>query len=120
MISSINTQHTLHCTASANKLKKAPRIQDKMTIYPNKIYEWASINNHHINTNKTTTTLFTPDSVEYVTTLLLKLNNQTLPTTKHPNIFGITLVPKLTFLQLINFAIIKAKLHMLKALPSTQ
>ena len=35
----------------------------------------------HINTDKTTTKLFTSDSGEYGTTLLLKLNNQTLPTT---------------------------------------
>ena len=53
-------------------------------------------NNLHINTDKTSTTLFTPDPAKYSTTLSLKINNQTLPATKHPNIFGITLDPKLT------------------------
>ena len=53
--------------------------------------------NLHINIEKTTTRLFTPDPAKYSTTLSLKLNNQTLPTTKHPKILGITLDPKLTF-----------------------
>ena len=105
----INIQHTLLCTASVNKLQKAPTIQGYITIYSNKIYEYASRNNLPINRNKTKTTLFTPDPVEYVTTLSLKLNNQTQPTTKHPNIFEITLIPKLTFLHYINLAITKSK-----------
>ena len=58
---------------------------------------------------KTTTTLFTPDIVEYDTTLSLNLKNQTLPTTKHPKILGITLDPKLTFSQHVNITITKAK-----------
>ena len=78
--------------------------------------------NLYINTNKTTTTLFTPDLAEYDTTLSLKLNNQTLPTTKHPIILGITLDPKLTFSQRINVTITKAKqtLNILKPLTSTK
>ena len=56
----------------------------------------SSINNPHINTDKTTTTLLTPDSIEYSTTLSLKLNNQTL-LTKHLTIPEITLDTKLTF-----------------------
>ena len=61
-----------------------------------KIYKWATTNNLHINTAKTITTLFTPDAAEYDTTLSLKLNNQTLPTTKHPKFFRIALDAKLT------------------------
>ena len=82
----------------------------------------ATTNNLHINTDKTTTTLFTSDSAEYGTTLSLKLNNQTLPTTKHPKILGITLDPKLTFSQHINITITKAKqaLNILKALTFTK
>ena len=74
--------------------------------------------NLHINTEKTTTTLFTQDPAEYGTTLSLKLNNQTLPITKHPKILGITLDPKLTFSQHINVTITKAKqtLNIIKAL----
>ena len=49
-----------------------------------------------------------------------KLNNQTLPTTKHSKILGITLDPKLTFSQNINITITKPKqmLNILKALTS--
>ena len=46
-----------------------------------------------------TTTVFTLDPVEYSTTLSPELNNQTIPTAKHPKILGITLDPKLTFSQ---------------------
>ena len=56
---------------------------------------------------------------EYDTTLSLKVNNQTLPTTKHPKNFDITLDPKLTLLQHINVTITKAK-QMIKALTSTK
>ena len=75
-------------------------------------------NNLHINTDKTTTTLFTSDPAEHSTILSLKLNNQTIPTTKHLKILGITLDPKLTFSQDINVTITKAKpmLNILKAL----
>ena len=38
-------------------------------------------NNLHINTDKTTTTLFTPDLADYGTTWLLKLNSQTYEST---------------------------------------
>ena len=71
-----------------------------------------------MNTDKIMATLFTPKPAEYSTTLSLKLNNQTLPTTKHSKILGITLDPKLTFSQHTNATITKAKqsLDILKAL----
>ena len=65
--------------------------------------------NLHISTDKTTTTPFTPDPAKYGTTLSLKLNNQTLPTIKHPQFLGITLDLKLTFSQHINVYITNAK-----------
>ena len=107
----ITASHSKHCKA-----------QQFVQPYLHKIYEWATIDNLHINTDKTTTTLFTPDPAEYSTTLSPKLNNQTLPTTKHPKILGITLDPKLTFSQHINVTITKAKqtLNILKALTSTK
>ena len=76
----------------------------------------------YINTEKTTITLFTPDTAEYDTILSLKLNNQTLPKTKHPKIVGITLDPKLTFSQPINVTITKAKqtFNILKAITSVK
>ena len=72
--------------------------------------------------DKSTTIIFTPDPAEYSKTLLLKLNNQILPTTKHPKIIEITLDPKLTFLQHVNVTITKAKqiLNILKARTSTK
>ena len=65
---------------------------------------------------------FTSYPAEYGTTLSFNLNNQTLPTTKHPKAFGITLEPKLTFSQYINLTVIKAKqtLSILKALTSNK
>ena len=77
--------------------------------FVSQILQWATTNNLHINTDKTTTKLFIPDPAEDGTTLSLKLNNQTLPTTKHPKILGITLNPKLTCSQYINVNITKAK-----------
>ena len=101
--------------ASHTKHHKAQQI---ILLYIRKIYEWAIINNLHINTDKTTTTLFTQDPAEYSTTLSLKLNHQTLPTTKHPKILGTTLYSKLTFSQYISVTITKEKqtLNILKAL----
>ena len=68
----ITASHTKHCKA-----------QQLIQQYLHKIYEWATTNNLYINTDKTTTTLFTPDPAGYSTTLSPKLNNQTLPITKH-------------------------------------
>ena len=60
--------------ASHTKPLKAHQL---IQPYIYKIYKWATIYNLHINTDKTTATLFTPDPGEYGTTLSLKLNNQT-------------------------------------------
>ena len=68
----ITAFHTKYCKA-----------QQLIQPYLDKIYEWATNNSLYINMNKTTITL-TPDPSEYGITLSLKLNNQTLPTTKHP------------------------------------
>ena len=58
--------------ASHTKHHKAQQI---IQLYLRKIYEWAITNNLYISTDKTTTTLFTPDPAEYSTTLSIKLNN---------------------------------------------
>ena len=106
-------------TASHTKHLKAQQL---IQSYLHKIYEWATTNNLYINTDKTTTTIFTPDPAEYSTTLLLKLNKQTLPKTKHPKILRFTLDPKLTFLQHMNVTITKAKQTLIipKSLTSTK
>ena len=91
-------------TASHTKHRNAQQL---IKPYLHKIYEWATTNNLHINTDKTTTTLFTPEPAEYSRTLSLKLNNKTLLRIKHPKILEITLDPKLTFSQHINVTITK-------------
>ena len=107
----ITASHTKHC-----------KSQQLIQPYLHQIHEWATTNNLYISTDKTTNTLFTPDPAEYSTTLSLKLNNQTLPTTKHMKILGITLDPKLIFSKHINVTIIQAKqlLNILKALILTK
>ena len=76
---------------------KHRKAQQLIQPYLQKKQKWLTTNNLYTNTYKTTTTLFTLNQTEYGTTLSLKLNNQKLPTTKHPKIFGFTLDPKLTF-----------------------
>ena len=113
------SQHMLMTLQSHTKHRKIKQI---IQPYLCQIYKWAITKNLHINTDKTTTTLFTADTAKYSITLLLKLNNQTLPTTKHPKILGTTLDPKLTFSQHISFTITKVKqtLNILKALTSSK
>ena len=57
-------------TITASHIKHH-KTQQLIQLYLHKIYEWATTNNLHININKTTTTLFTPDPAEYSTTLSL-------------------------------------------------
>ena len=109
----ITTSHTKH-----------RKIKQIIQPYLCKIYKWAITNKLHINTDKTTTTLFTPDTAKYSITLSLKLNNQTLPTTKHPKILETTLDPKLTFSQHTRISVtitkVKQTLNILKALTSSK
>ena len=115
------TTYTNNITIIASHTKHR-KTQQLIQPFLHKIYEWATTNNLYIKTDKITTTLFTQDPTKYSTIILLKLNNQTLPTTKHPKILEITLHPKPTFLQHINVTIIKRKqtLSIMKALTSTK
>ena len=56
-------------------------------------------NNLILNPDKTTCTLFTPDPAEYSTQLELQIDNITLPMNINPKILGLTLDPKLTYIQ---------------------
>ena len=60
-------------TASHTEYRKAQQL---IQPYLCKIYEWATTNNLQINTDKTTTTLFTPDPAECGTTVSVKLNTK--------------------------------------------
>ena len=51
---------------------KHHRAQQLIQLCLYKIYEWDTTNNLHINTDKTITTLFTPDPVKSNTTLSLE------------------------------------------------
>ena len=71
-------RHTVQITTYADDITitvshtKHHEAQLLIQPYLNKIYEWATTNNLHINTDKTTTTLFISDLPEYGTTLSLK------------------------------------------------
>ena len=63
---------------------KHHKAQQLIQPYLHKIYEWATTtNNPHINIDKTTTTLFTPDPAEYGTTLSLLPNTTNNKTPKN-------------------------------------
>ena len=89
--------------------------------YLDKVFAWTKHNNLHINPDKTTCTLFTPDPAEYNANLKLKIHNKALPMATHPKILGLTLDPKLTYNTHIHNISIQAHkaLHLIKALTST-
>ena len=95
--------------------------QQQVQPYLNEIYDWTKQNQLTLNASKTTTTLFTPDSAEYNTTLTLQINNTTLPINKEAKIQGLTLDPKLTYSKHIQNATLKSKqtMHIMKALTTT-
>ena len=47
--------------------------------YQHNVFAWTKQNNHTLNPDKTTCTLFTPDPAEYKSNLDLKINNTALP-----------------------------------------
>ena len=65
--------------------------------YLHKVFAWTKQNNLLLNPDKTTCTLFTPDSAEYTSNLDLTINNKALPMATHPKVLGLTLDPKLTY-----------------------
>ena len=65
--------------------------------YLQKVFARTKQNNHILNPDKTTCTLFTPDPAEYTSNLDLKIHNNTLHMAMHPNVLGLTLDPKLTY-----------------------
>ena len=76
--------------------------------YLNSITNWATHNNLILNTNKTQTTLFTPDPAEYSKSLNLSINNNILATNPFPKILGLTLDPKINFAAHIRYTKTKA------------
>ena len=76
--------------------------------YLDSITHWATRINLILNTNKTQTTLFTPDPAEYSKSLNLSINNNILATNPFPIILGLTLDPKLTFSEHVKYTKTKA------------
>ena len=96
--------------------------QAKLQPYLQEIASWTQQNQLHLNPDKTTSTLFTPDPAEYSTQLTLNIDNVVIPTVKNPKILGLTFDPKLTYNSHIRKTSDKAinTLKLLKALTSTK
>ena len=96
--------------------------QAKLQLYLQEIASWTQQNQLHLNPDKTTSTLFTPDPAEYSTQLTLNIDNVVIPTVKNPKILGLTFDPKLTYNSHIRKTSDKARntLKLLKALTSTK
>ena len=84
----------LNPLTSHTKIHKA---ESTLQPYLNKIFNWTVENDLQLNPTKSSCTLFTPDPKEQETQIQLTINNQTIPTIKHPKILGVTYDPKLTF-----------------------
>src|SRR5579872_1151287 len=65
--------------------------------YLNDIFYWTVINDLQLNPTKSSCTLFSPHNKDQEIQLQLTINDQAIPTTKHPKILSVTLDPKLTF-----------------------
>jgi retron-type reverse transcriptase len=89
--------------------------------YLHDIFNWTKENDLILNPDKSTTTLFTPDTHEHNITLNLTINNTTIPTVKNPKILGLTLDPAFTFAEHAKITKDKADsaIKILKALTST-
>ena len=69
----------------------------RLQPYLNCINDWTKTNDLHLNADKTTTTLFTPDPAEHKAKLNLTIEGKLLPTVPNPTILGLTYDPQLTF-----------------------
>ena len=61
--------------------------------YLHKFCVWTKQNNLTLNPDKTTCTMFIPDTAEYKSHLDLKINNTALPMATHSKVLGLTLDP---------------------------
>ena len=83
-------------------------IEQRIQPYLDNIYTWTKQNDLQLNPDKSTATLFTPDPAQYSTEINLTINNNKIPTIKNPKILGLTLDPKLNFLEHIKTTKAKA------------
>src|SRR3989442_8132889 len=89
--------------------------------YLQDIFNWTKTNDLILNPDKSTATLFTPDTHEHNVTLNLTINNVIIPTVKNPKILGLTLDPSFNFGDHSKITKEKAdsSIRILKALTST-
>ena len=115
------TVYADHITMTSTDTNKQI-AQAKLQPYLQEIASWTQQNQLHLNPDKTTSTLFTPDPAEYSTQLTLNIDNVVIPTVKNPKILGLTFDPKLTYNSHIRTTSDKARntLKLLKALTSTK
>ena len=95
------------------------RVQPRNTY--NRVFVWTKQNTLLLNPDKTTCTLFTPDSAVYTSNLDLTINDKALPMATHQKILGLTLDPKLTYSTHIHNISVQAHkpLQIIKALTAT-
>ena len=65
--------------------------------YLNQIHDWANKNSLKINSNKSSSTIFTTSTKETNNTVTLTINNETIPSVSNPKILGLTFDPLLKF-----------------------
>ena len=94
--------------------------QQLLQPYLENIYQWTKDNDLVLNPDKSTATLFTPDTHEHDVTLNLSINNVTIPTVKNPKMLGLIMDPGLNFSEHIKTTKEKAdsSIKILKALTS--
>ena len=100
---------------------KLPHSRQLLQPYLHDIFNWTEKNDLILNPDKSTATLFTPDTHEHNITLNLTINNTTISTVKNPKILGLTLDPAFTFAEHAKITKEKAdsSIKILKALTST-
>ena len=109
----------MNTLSSHNKYEIAEQL---IQPYLNEIFEWTKENDLQLNATKSTSTLFTNDQSEFNKTLSLTINNESIPTIKHPKILGLIFDPKLNFGEHITKTKEKANktINIMKSLTSTK
>jgi len=101
---------------------KHQTAQARLQPYLDQIYTWTIENNLQLNPDKSTATLFSPDTKEHSTQLQLTINGTTIPTIANPKILGVTFDPLLKFHTHCSKIAEKAKttINILKSLTTTK
>src|SRR5437899_10972220 len=105
-------------SASHSNFHKAEQL---FQPYLQDIFNWTKNNDLILNPDKSTATLFTPNTHEHCITPNLNINGVTIPTVKNPKILGLTLDPGFNFAEHARITKDKAdsSIKILKALTST-